>query len=99
MWKAEYSLAFPLELPSNGHGRGSGGIRFPLLAQAVNLVPKSADSPKPIMGLEKPPEIPAPYRYPWDCCSISLQPVAGTHNTQERDLFYSQQRLHEIETS
>lgn len=76
-----------------------GKFVSPFCSQAVNLVPKSARSPKLIIGLEKPPEVPVLYRYPWDRCCISLQPIAGTHNTQERDLFYSQERLHEIKTS
>lgn len=99
VWSAEYSLVFPLELPSNGHGRSSRGISFPLLAQAANLLPKSAHPSKPILDLERPAGIPLPYCYLWDCCCVSFQPAIGTHNTQETNLFCSQQRLHGAETS
>lgn len=83
---------FPLELPSNGHGTSSRGTSFSLLAQAANLLPKSAHPPKPILDLEQAPEIPLPFCYPWHCCCISFQPAIRTtprrqtHSAASRDL-------------
>lgn len=98
LWSAEHPLVFPLELPSNGHGRSYGGISFPLLAQPPNLLPKPAHPPKPVLDLEQPPEIPVPYCYLWDCCCVSLNPVIGAHNTPETNSSCSQQRLQKEET-
>lgn len=89
---------FPLELPSNGHGRSYGGISFPLLAQTPNLLPKPAHPPKPVLDLEQPPEIPVPHCCLWGCCCVSLQPAIGAHNAPETNSSCSQQRLHEEET-
>lgn len=66
---------------------GAQGKLFPLSGTSSKSSTKICRSS--VVGLEKPPEIPLLHHCSWDCCCGSFQPVAGSHTTQETDLFCS----------